>query len=115
MRGFAPRFHCTPWELVERPSEIATAINAYLAHPQVDPVDAVVTGYDFLIDQAEAVSSTLATQGITVTPLISNDWTDDDFRATVEPGFAILLFHRMIGSLMSRMDRAARVRLNAGS
>ena len=69
--------------LVESPSEIATAINAFLSHPQVEPVDAVVTGYDFLIDQAEAVSDTLTTQGVAVTPLISNDWTDEDFRTNV--------------------------------
>ncbi|MCP4535611.1 MAG: hypothetical protein GY832_00520, partial [Chloroflexi bacterium] len=69
--------------LVEKPSEIVTAIDAFLAQPVIMPSDALVTGYDFLIDQADAISATLASQGIAPVGLINDTWTDDDFRTSV--------------------------------
>jgi hypothetical protein len=67
--------------LVERPSEIVTAVDAFLDHPTVSPDDALVTGYDFLIDQAQVISHTLVHQGVTVNPLIGDDWTADALRS----------------------------------
>ena len=68
--------------LVEKPSEIATVIDAFLAHPVIAPADALVTGYDFLTDQAQAISDTLATQGIDpIDALISDTWITDDLRS----------------------------------
>jgi hypothetical protein len=47
----------------------------------LSPSDALVTGYDFLIDQADAISATLTSQGITdLDGLIDNDWTASDLR-----------------------------------
>jgi hypothetical protein len=71
--------------LVETPSEIITAINAFLATPVVAPQDSLVTGYDFLIDQARAVSHTLGMQGVSNTTLIDNAWTATVFSSTLFP------------------------------
>ena len=68
--------------LVESPSEIVAALNAYLAQPVITPTNALVTGYDFLIDEANAISATLRAAGLTdLRGLISNVWTDSDLRA----------------------------------
>jgi hypothetical protein len=73
--------HLAVGRLVESPAEIAAAVDAFLTHSLLSPANAVVTGYDFLIDQAEAISATLRHQGITdITPLINDSWTDVDFR-----------------------------------
>ena len=67
--------------LVEKPSEIAVAIDAYLVRPVIAPQNALVTGYDFLIDEATAISNTLHGQGINdLTALINNAWTARSFR-----------------------------------
>src|SRR5690606_16762197 len=67
--------------LVESPSEMATVIDTYLAAPTLSPESALVTGYDFLIDQAEAIQGTLDAQGLgEIDTLIDNDWTAEDFR-----------------------------------
>ena len=69
--------------LVEKPSEIARAIDAYLARPVVAPQDALVTGYDFLIDEATAIRTALQAQGVTtLTTLINNTWTASVFSST---------------------------------
>ena len=75
--------HLSIGRLVEKPSEIATAIGAFLAQPAITPSDALVTGYDFLIDQADAISTTLVSQGIAPVGLINDTWTDEDFRTHV--------------------------------
>ena len=49
--------------LVEDPAGIAAQVDAFLARPVLAPADALVTGYDFLIDAAQAMSQTLATYG----------------------------------------------------
>jgi hypothetical protein len=69
--------------LVEKPSEILAAIDVFLARPLVAPTNALVTGYDFLSDQAQAISNTLVlSQGLTsLTALINDTWTDNDLRA----------------------------------
>jgi hypothetical protein len=57
--------HLAVGRLVESPGEIATAIDTYLRYPELQPENAMVTGYDFLIDQALVISATLRSQGIT--------------------------------------------------
>ncbi|MGH2524545.1 MAG: C25 family cysteine peptidase, partial [Anaerolineales bacterium] len=71
--------------LVESPAEIVNAINGFLAQPVVSPNDALVTGYDFLIDQASAISTTFSAQGVTLFTLINNTWTAADFRSYFFP------------------------------
>ena len=53
------------------------------ARPVIAPKDALVTGYDFLIDEATSISNTLRAQGITtLTTLINNTWTASVFSST---------------------------------
>jgi hypothetical protein len=67
--------------LIESPADISLTINTFLNDPQIEPQNALVTGYDFLIDQANAITNSLQTQGITqVTQLINNQWVGDDLR-----------------------------------
>ncbi|MCB0034362.1 MAG: thrombospondin type 3 repeat-containing protein, partial [Anaerolineales bacterium] len=67
--------------LVETPEEIMTMLNTFLADDTLAPETALVTGYDFLLDQATALSDQLSNENlITVTPLINNTWTAEDFR-----------------------------------
>ena len=84
--------------LVERPDHIATALTAFLNRPKLAPKDAYVTGYDFLIDEATAISATLRGRGMTVTGRINNTWTAADFGSdifskTVSPGLMSLNGH----------------------
>ena len=70
--------------LVENSDEIIIAIDTYLNDPILVPADALVTGYDFLIDQATAITNSLAAQGVTnQTQLIDNSWTAQDFSDTL--------------------------------
>ena len=68
--------------LVETPSDIVAALDRFLAfNGLLDPAttsSAFVSGYDFLSDGAEQVSTTLAASGRPVDELISDDWTADD-------------------------------------
>jgi hypothetical protein len=67
--------------LVESPSEIATMIDTFIGAPVLSPDNALVTGYDFLIDQAASINSTLANQGLAqIDTLINDNWTGQDFR-----------------------------------
>jgi YVTN family beta-propeller protein len=62
--------------LVETPIEMNAAIRAYLDDgPKATLTTALVTGYDFLIDEAQTISATLENAGITVTGLISDGWS----------------------------------------
>ena len=59
-----------------------TAINAFVAHPTVEPTSALITGYDFLTDQANTINSTLTAFGIqSRDTLIDDTWTADQFCA----------------------------------
>lgn len=81
--------------LVERPDEIETVINAFLSTGRnvTTPTTALVTGYDFLADGAQAVQSELAAGlGVsgTVNTLIDaadvapvNGWNADDLRTAL--------------------------------
>ena len=71
--------------LVESPDDIYKSLDAFLSLSATQPVlaaqDGLVTGYDFLIDEATAISNTLTAQGITpLDTLIDNTWLAGDFR-----------------------------------
>src|SRR5690606_14624467 len=69
--------------LVETPEQMITVIDAYLEEPVLEPERALVTGYDFLIDQAEAIVETLDEKGLnSIDLLVDNEWTGEDFRNT---------------------------------
>src|SRR5207237_5955840 len=54
-----------------------------LAQPIVTPNNALVTGYDFLKDEATAIKKSFADQGVTDTlGPINDNWTAADFRAS---------------------------------
>ena len=70
--------------LVETPSEMAGVITEFMTNPVQQPDDAMITGYDFLIDQATEISDTLATAGITnLITLINDSWTAAVFSSTL--------------------------------
>ena len=61
--------------LVETPQEIGTVIDTFLERGGLLAPDmALVTGYDFLIDGAEAISNALGTGGLTPATLIDDEW-----------------------------------------
>ncbi len=65
--------------LVETPAEIATAVETFLVRGGLLYADSgLVTGYDFLIDSAEAISDTLGGGGLTLDTLIDDTWDRDD-------------------------------------
>ncbi len=82
--------------LVETPDEIVTVVDAYLATPNgvaPTPASALVTGYDFLFDAAQAVQSELSaglggpvdallTAG-DVSPTDPRSWTADQLRTAL--------------------------------
>ncbi|MCP4421486.1 MAG: hypothetical protein GY805_33160 [Chloroflexi bacterium] len=72
--------------LVETPTEILEVVDAFLAQPLLTPNDALVTGYDFLIDQANVITDTLLAQGVTLisqTAFINNSWSGQLFSDTL--------------------------------
>ena len=67
--------------LVESPGEMARAVDAFLSQAVVLPDDALVTGYDFLLDQASAIADALHAQGIGSPDMLANDsWTAQQLR-----------------------------------
>jgi hypothetical protein len=69
---------------VETPDEIFNTIDAYLNSPVLTPANAFVTGYDFLIDQANAITTSLTAQGVNnQTHLINDTWTAQIFSDTL--------------------------------
>jgi len=72
--------------LVETPAQIANIIAVYQDDNEtIEPQSALITGYDFLIDQAQAVSDELRTRGITnQTTLINDQWQGPEFRTAFE-------------------------------
>ncbi|HUM72157.1 MAG TPA: C25 family cysteine peptidase, partial [Chloroflexota bacterium] len=87
--------------LVETPTEMLGMVDSFLADSVIEPGDALITGYDFLIDQANAITASLQSQGIPLlnqTHLIDNSWTAVDFANTlfsqpVAPGLISLNSH----------------------
>jgi hypothetical protein len=80
--------------LVETPAEIAFYIDNFLANPVLEPQDALVTGYEFLLDQAGVISATLDSYGVApIQTLINDDWTADDFRTLL---FTRTVAHNLI-------------------
>jgi hypothetical protein len=72
--------------LVESPAEMNNYLASYLYRSYelplaARPAAAFVSGYDFLIDQAEAMTSVWAALGIDVAGLIGGTWNADDLRA----------------------------------
>ena len=68
--------------LVETPEEILGVVNAFLGQPLLEPKDALVTGYDFLLDQADTITESMITQGVNVisaTQFINNTWDGQDY------------------------------------
>jgi len=62
--------------MVETPQEITAMIDAFLNRKgALSPTSALVTGYDFLSDSAQAISDTLGSRGLPPTTLIRDDWT----------------------------------------
>ena len=71
--------------LVESPTEISNMINTFVANPTIQPQTALVTGYDFLEDQADAIVDELGARGLSgnnVTTLIDSTWNGNQFRST---------------------------------
>ncbi len=68
---------------METPAQISAAITAFTTQPIAEPESALVTGYDFLTDQANAIDDTLESFNIqNRQTLINNTWNDDAFRAS---------------------------------
>jgi hypothetical protein len=67
--------------LVERPADIIAAVDNYLALETISLSRSLVTGYDFLIDSGEAISSVHGSFGLTPRTLIDDSWTVDDLKA----------------------------------
>jgi len=66
--------------LVETPGEMEALVRAFLAHDPRGVESAFVSGYDFLIDSADAISDTLGDAELGVTVLIDDDWTAEALR-----------------------------------
>jgi hypothetical protein len=66
--------------LVESPDEIIAAIDAFLAHDQINEHSlALVSGADYyLLDSAHAISRTLRSANLALSPLVGNDWSASD-------------------------------------
>ena len=81
--------------LVEDPKDIKGLIDTYLASPIHDANKALVTGYDFLSDEASAIQKAMKSAGLAVRSLISDTWSAADLRATIqeEPDLASLNGH----------------------
>jgi PKD repeat protein/N-acetylneuraminic acid mutarotase len=70
--------------LIESPAEIGTQIDAFLANSSVSAGNAIVTGYDFLSDGAQAVCSVLSGDGLSTNcSLIGASWTAGQFKSQV--------------------------------
>ena len=65
-----------------------THLDVYKRQNQtIEPQSALITGYDFLIDQANAVSDELRARGVLdQTTLINNEWRGPAFRDAVFDG-----------------------------
>lgn len=66
--------------LVETPEEMMAAIDAFIDNPILTTQDALVTGYEFMTDGAEAMADHLTLGGLAVTRLIDDAWTDECLR-----------------------------------
>jgi hypothetical protein len=70
--------------LIETPTEIMAQIDTFLSGDEVAAGTAIVTGYDFVQDSAQAICSELGDDGlVTDCTLIGEDWTDGDFTTSV--------------------------------
>jgi hypothetical protein len=70
--------------LIETPDEMIGQIDAFLIEDEIATSDAIVTGYDFVKDGAQAMCSELNTDGIsTDCTLIGENWSAANFIAQV--------------------------------
>lgn len=66
--------------LVETPDEIVAQIDWFLADGQIEVEEAIVTGYDFLVDVAQEICSALVADGLFPDcSLIGDNWTAAQF------------------------------------
>ncbi|MFN2207070.1 MAG: Ig-like domain-containing protein, partial [Candidatus Promineifilaceae bacterium] len=75
--------------LVESPAQIMTVIDAYLEQPVLQPHQALITAYDFLTDNGQAVRDVLAGDGniaIDQDLLVANPttWTADQLKNKID-------------------------------
>ncbi len=70
--------------LVETPEEISMVVNAFIGSDGIlTPETALVTGYDFFIDGAQAIADTMNSAALlTDDTLINDDWSADDLRSS---------------------------------
>jgi hypothetical protein len=72
--------------LVEKPAEIEAQLDQYVArNGAIDPDTALVTGYDFLSDGANAISTGLEANVSNPDELINDVWSKDDLLAAMFP------------------------------
>ena len=78
--------------LVETPGDITATVSRFLGSRGVIPQRALVTGYDFMEDGAQAYALTLSQEGIAPeTSLVGDGWSLDDLkRKLYEGGYDIL-------------------------
>jgi parallel beta-helix repeat protein len=70
--------------LIETPTEIIGQIDTFLSGGEIATGTAIVTGYDFLQDSAQAICDELGEDDLSVDcSLIGDDWRDDQFVAAV--------------------------------
>ncbi len=68
--------------LVETPAEMMAVIDTFIERGGLlAPDTALSSGYDFLIDSAEAISETLGEAGLTLSTLINDEWDKADLQA----------------------------------
>ncbi len=66
--------------LIETPDEIAGQIDQFLADGEIEVGEAIVTGYDFLVDGAQEICSALTADGLFPDcGLMGNGWTATQF------------------------------------
>ncbi len=98
--------------LVEQPEEIVTALGNYVTFEgELDPTTALSTGYDFLEDGADAVTSALTANGLSTQSLITDTWTADDLDAALNqaPDVASVNAHfDHFRALPAEQDRTGR-------
>ena len=70
--------------LIETPGEIIAQVDAFLSEDEITVDDAIVTGYTFVTDGAQAMCNELTEDNITTDcALIGQSWDRDDFVAQV--------------------------------
>ncbi len=70
--------------LIETPDEIVVQVDAFLGNDEIATDNAIVTGYDFVTDGAQAICDEMVADGVTTDcTLIGENWDRDDFISEV--------------------------------